>query len=98
MRLITSIQYPTRELAEFAAAQLVLNGISPTYIRIRDKTEQEGLNLGKGLLPKLINAAVAEQEAYPTTGTVCGGYVVEVESGGGDLNEAISRHIFGYLA
>jgi len=98
MRLITSIQYPTRELAEFAATQLVLNGIAPTYITIRDQSQQEGLNLGKGLLPKLINAGAAEQDGYPDSGTFSGGFVVEVQSHGGDLTEAISRHIFGYLA
>jgi hypothetical protein len=98
MGVITSIRYPTRELAEFAVRQLVLKGVAPSAISIRDQNPPVGLNLGAGVLPRAINAIIREHDTYPRAEDGMGGYTVEVETAGGDLNEAISRSVFGYLA
>lgn len=97
MAVISSKRYPTRELANFAVQQLVLKGVPLGKITIRDENAPEGLNLGGGLLTRVVNAAVSENEDFPPKPRL-GGYIVEVQIRGGDLNEAISRHVFGYLA
>jgi hypothetical protein len=95
MSVITSNPYPSREVAEHVAGQLVQKGIPMNNIVIRDETPAIGLNLGAGVPLEAVNAIVAEHDTEPTYEATAGGYVVEVETAGDALNEQVTHEVFG---